>query len=141
VRTLNRLFTSSTTCESDQGVRISRQPFTKPPQYCLHRGSGQAVVYLQGRPRYLGKYQSPESHETYARIIAEWTRRSLADEQTVPLESISVNHLLVGYFGNTKSNYVDAVGKQTSEYQSMLYAAQPLRKLYGRTLAPVDHTT
>ena len=27
----------------------------KPPSYCLHKASGQAVVWLDGRSHYLGK--------------------------------------------------------------------------------------
>jgi integrase len=39
--------------------------------YRLHRASGQAVVTLQGRTYYLGKYGSPESKEKFHRLVAE----------------------------------------------------------------------
>jgi integrase len=39
--------------------------------YRLHRGSGQAVVTLQGRTYYLGRYGSPESKEKFHRLVAE----------------------------------------------------------------------
>ena len=43
------------------------------PKYCLHKGSGQAYVKLNGKRRYLGVYGSTESREAYARlIIASW---------------------------------------------------------------------
>lgn len=42
----------------------------KVPNYCLHKKSGQAVVRIRGKDRYLGKYGSPESRErTEAREI------------------------------------------------------------------------
>jgi len=44
----------------------------KVPSYCLHKASGRAVVRLGGRDVYLGEYGSPESHEEYERVIAEW---------------------------------------------------------------------
>jgi hypothetical protein len=37
----------------------------KPPDYCLHKASGQAVVKLDGRSHYLGIYGSPESQAAY----------------------------------------------------------------------------
>ena len=43
-----------------------------PPSYRLHKGRGSAVVTIDGRNRYLGPYGSPESHEEYARLLAEW---------------------------------------------------------------------
>ena len=46
-------------------------PSAKVPSYCRHKASGQAVVRLNGRDHYLGPYGSPESHEHYARLIAE----------------------------------------------------------------------
>lgn len=77
---------------------MSRQSFTKPPKYCFHRGSGQAVVYIQRRPHYLGKYESSESHEGYARIIADWTQRPSAGEVAQQPQCVSVNQLLLANF-------------------------------------------
>ena len=41
------------------------------PSYRLHKPSGQARVIIDGEHIYLGQYGSPESHERYARLIAE----------------------------------------------------------------------
>jgi indoleamine 2,3-dioxygenase len=38
----------------------------------LHKPSGRAVVYLDRRPVYLGKYDSPESRERYRQLITEY---------------------------------------------------------------------
>lgn len=48
----------------------------KPPKYRLHKGSGQAIVSINGRRLYLGVYGTPKSHELYEKAISEW-RRSL----------------------------------------------------------------
>jgi hypothetical protein len=44
----------------------------KIPKYRLHRGTGQALVQINGDRIYLGVYDSPESHEQYRRILAEY---------------------------------------------------------------------
>src|SRR5258708_14206673 len=42
---------------------------TAVPAYCLHKPSGQAVVYLHRRAVYLGAFGSPKSKEAYPRPI------------------------------------------------------------------------
>jgi hypothetical protein len=44
----------------------------RTPSLCLHKASGQAVVRLDGKDHYLGKYGSPESEAEYNRLIGEW---------------------------------------------------------------------
>jgi len=44
----------------------------RTPSYRLHRPSGQAVVTLNGRDFYLGKYGTAASRQTYDRLVAEW---------------------------------------------------------------------
>jgi integrase len=43
----------------------------KAPKYCLHKPSGRAYLRIRGRVRYIGKYGTPESLETYGRLVAE----------------------------------------------------------------------
>ena len=51
----------------------------RPPKLCYHNGTGQAMVYIGGKVRYLGAYDgkhaSAEVQEAYKRIVAEWTGR------------------------------------------------------------------
>jgi hypothetical protein len=42
------------------------------PKYRLHKGRGQALVQINGKQIYLGKYNSKESKEEYRRLVAEW---------------------------------------------------------------------
>lgn len=44
----------------------------RPPKYGRHKASGQAVVYVNGREVYLGKYGSPQSHERYQAFLVAW---------------------------------------------------------------------
>jgi len=39
------------------------------PKYRLHRGSGQAMVMLNGRAHYLGRHNIPHSKERYDRLV------------------------------------------------------------------------
>jgi len=41
----------------------------RPPKYRLHKGSGQALVQLNGERTYLGKYGSEDSKEAYRRLV------------------------------------------------------------------------
>ena len=43
----------------------------KLPSYRHHKGTGQAFVQVKGKRHYLGRYNTPESKEKYARFIAE----------------------------------------------------------------------
>ncbi len=42
------------------------------PAYCYHKSDDSAVVYINRRPVYLGRYGSPESRKKYGEVIAEF---------------------------------------------------------------------
>lgn len=44
---------------------------SSPPSYRHHKARDCTVVTIAGHNHYLGPYGSPESHERYARLIAE----------------------------------------------------------------------
>ncbi len=41
------------------------------PKLCLHKPSGRAVMFVNRRPVYLGKYDTPEAREAYGELIAK----------------------------------------------------------------------
>ena len=49
------------------------RPRTTQPSYCRDKSSGRALVVLNGKRVWLGKYDTPESREKYHRVVAEWT--------------------------------------------------------------------
>jgi integrase len=118
-------------------------PRRKPvPSYRLHKQSGQAVVTLpdgQGGRRdvLLGKYDSPESRQEFARVLAEWEasgrRPPKSAEGSAP--DLTVNELLVRYWRWAKQHYRDADGNPGRELDNMKDALHPLRALYGHTAA------
>ena len=46
-------------------------PTFRTPSYRYHKPSGQAVVTLNGRDIYLGRYGSPETRAEFDRLLAE----------------------------------------------------------------------
>lgn len=78
---------------------------TRTPCYRLHKSSGQAVVTLDGRDRYLGRHGSAESRVEYDRIIAEWlvNGRRILKPAFGPSGDLTVNEMLLAYL-----RYADA---------------------------------
>jgi hypothetical protein len=78
-------------------------PSGKVPAYCRHKAFGQAVVRLDGRDHNLGPYGSPESHERYARLIAERQSRPHPKATETAIEgrrcqtNLSINEVMLAY--------------------------------------------
>ena len=113
------------------------QLINKPPSYCLHKASGQAVVWVDGHCRYLGKYGSDESHAAYRRLVAEWItdKRPFVTPKQLPEEvraDLRVSELLVVYLDFAREYYVKN-GRPTGEYRNMKDAIRPLGVLYETT--------
>lgn len=49
-------------------------PRKSVPSYRLHKPSGQARTIIDGRHVYLGKYNSSESRQRYALLLAEMSQ-------------------------------------------------------------------
>lgn len=102
------------------------------PRCRLHKGTGQAVVRLQGRDIYLGKSGSAASKEAYKRFVAEWSENGgkLLDSP----HANTVTDLVIAYtkFAVT---YYQKDGKPTNEVRMIKSAIKIARQLYGRTPA------
>jgi integrase len=108
-----------------------------PPKYRHYRPKNLAVVRIDGRDHYLGRYDSPESREAYHRLLAEHAAGSRpAAPAPTPRRtpaSLTINQLVNAYRQHAEGYYVRD-GKQTKELADMRYACRPLRELYGSTL-------
>lgn len=80
------------------------------PRYCLHKPTGQAYVRIDGRFRYLGPFESPESKTRYGEII---TALQLRVDRDRPLE-FTVGELVLIYLEHARA-YYRKNGRQTSE--------------------------
>ena len=97
------------------------------PKYCHHKARNLARVTIDGRDIYLGSYDSPESHEKYDRLIAEW----LLSRRVDPADGrpLTICELMVSYL-QFALNYYIKDGERTSEFGCITVAMKPLRKLY-----------
>ena len=106
----------------------------RPPTYRRHKVRNCAVVTIDGRNHYLRPFGSPESHEKYARLIAEWR---LHAKHLLPTTgprridaTLSVNELILAYYRHAQSYYVKG-GRPTSEQDNIRQALRFVRQLYG----------
>jgi integrase len=102
---------------------------TRLPKYRKHKGSGQAVVTLNGQDYYLGVHGTAASKREYDRLTAEWQangRKVVADD------GISVSELILAYLKHATAYYVKD-GKPTAELDCIKSAMRPLKARYGHT--------
>jgi integrase len=102
------------------------------PRYRRHKGTGQAVVRLQGRDIYLGKHGTAASREAYKRFLAEWSQNG--GRLPVAQQAVTVTELVVAYIEFAKS-YYRKDGKPTNELRMIKAAIKVARELYGRVPA------
>ncbi len=107
------------------------------PKYSRHRASGRAVVTLNGKDCYLGRYGSQASRDEYDQLTAQWLAngRKLPGQETSDSpsepETMSVSELLIAYWRFAKKYYVKD-GKPTSELSCIKLAMKMLKANYGR---------
>ncbi len=107
------------------------------PSYRRHKARNVAVVTINGKNHYLGPWQSPESHEQYAALIAEWRRNggtlpAPASPAATPAHAapLTVSELILAYFRFAQTLYVKH-GRPTSEQGCIKQALRFARQLYG----------
>ena len=55
--------------------------YHRPPKYCLHKGTKQATVSINGQRIYLGPYGSPQSHIKYQQVLKQWQEKRDQEQQ------------------------------------------------------------
>ena len=101
------------------------------PKYRHHNASGLALVEIRGRHFYLGKFDSPESHEKYNRLIGGY----LVQKNVSPLEptlgAICIDQRILRYFKSAKTHYVRD-GEPTVDVHHIGITQRRLPRLCGR---------
>lgn len=100
------------------------------PSYCHHKGSGQACVWIDRKPVYLGLHGSPESKRRYEEILRDLHQT----RQDVPYGAkagCTVEELLAAFLTHARAYYVHPDGRQTQEVYQMRMAARPVQELYA----------
>ncbi len=78
------------------------------PKYCLHKGTGQAYVRVQGARHYLGVHGSEASIERYNRFVAEMvaTDRATPAPASLPVpHDVTVAEVLAAYLRHAEGYY------------------------------------
>jgi hypothetical protein len=104
----------------------------KVPAYCRQKvkgGADRAFVKLNGHREWLGRYGSPESHERYSQVIAEW--RAGGCRPRVAEEDLTITELVVAFLDRATQHYRLPDGTPTSETDNYRQALRPMRELYG----------
>jgi integrase len=109
------------------------------PKYRHYKPKDLAVVRIDGRDFYLGKYGSEESKQRYRRLLAE---RLASPAPAPPAQAaqdrqpgLSVSELIVAYWDRHVATYYIKHGRPTSERDNIRQALRFLRRLYGHTPA------
>jgi hypothetical protein len=84
-------------------------PPQRLPKYWHDKPKDLAVVRIDGRDVYLGKYDSPESREKYNRAVAAWLTTGAEPEpawsMTPDLGSPSVSEVVLAFFKAHDKHY------------------------------------
>jgi integrase len=104
----------------------------RPPKYRRHKAKNLAVVTLNGRDHYLGKYGSAASHEAYRRLTAQWMLGG--GKMPVDRGEVTVSEVLAAHLRFARGYYVKN-GKPTNEIPTLKRAMGLVKGLYGRELA------
>ncbi len=117
----------------------ARSPYL--PKYRHYKPKDLAVVRIDGKDHYLGKFGSEQSHQKYRRLIAEHlTSPATAPAPNLPVHrngSIdpTVDHLLIAYWDRHVVSYYVKDGRPTSEQDNIRQALRFLHRLFGDTPA------
>jgi integrase len=101
----------------------------RTPSYRIHKSSGQAVVTLDGRDYYLGRYGSVASRAEYDRLISEWLANGRRMPSSAPSD-LAVAELIAQYTEFADWYYVKH-GERTKEAVNIEIAMRPVNLLYG----------
>jgi integrase len=109
------------------------------PKYRHYKPKDLAVVRIDGKDHYLGRYGSPTSRERYQRLVAEWLlgRKPAHAAETAdgPGTKLSVSELVLAYWRHAEQHYRTPDGRPGQELENVRVALRPVRRLYGATPA------
>src|SRR4051812_1707962 len=113
---------------------VSRPPFSRQvdPKYRHYKPKGLAVVRINGRDIYLGKYDSPQSWEKYYPVLAAGRLTGRAHSPWGSSEgpavfALSVNELLLAFWRYAEVSSRRADGAPTAELDNLRLALRPLK--------------
>jgi hypothetical protein len=112
-----------------------RTAVRKPPSYRLHKPKGQAVVTLNGKDFYLGKFGTPESKQAYGRKIAEWNANGGHIMPKATERGVFVAEVLAAFIQHAEQHYRNSDGTPSTELGVFKPLIGLVNELYGDTAA------
>jgi len=109
-------------------------PQRSEPTYCRQRvknAPDRAFVVLDGRRRYLGRFDTPQSRERYHRILAEWNAAGGKLPPSLRRERVTVADLIDRYQRAAEARYRKPTGEPTSQVGDVAQALKHVRRLYA----------
>jgi len=100
----------------------------KVPPFRVHKATGQSYVNLDGRRVYLGRADTPEAKQRYARALAEWTVNG--GRRSVPQAELTIVELVNAFRAHCEAESLDE--RDLGHFKS---AWTPTVELYGETPA------
>lgn len=104
------------------------------PKYRLHKGSGQALVQINGERIYLGKYGTDESREKYRRLVTELMAGGQVPTVATGAE-LTITEVINAYWKHCQGWYVLKDGRPSGWLDHIHLVLRLLRETYGRTPA------
>lgn len=107
------------------------------PTYRKHKSSGTARCWVNGSWLNLGKYDSPESHREFNRIVAEFSASAgrLNRVNIVLSPDITVDEVMLGFLRHAERYYRREDGTPTTELDEIKRSVAMVRRIYGGTAA------
>jgi integrase len=115
-------------------------PISRLPKYRHYKPRNLAVVRLNGRDYYLGKYGTPESWSKYHRLLADQKSGDLTSslpqsQSSTSPTGLTVKEVMLAFLKDRDGYYRHADGTPTGELDNFRTALKPLKRLYDNTHA------
>ena len=110
-------------------MRTNRKPDV--PTYKLHKATGQAYAIFNGKRRYFGRRELPESKARYDQAVAEWLANGRRVRVAAP--DLSVAELCAAFMRHAVTYYRKPDGTPTGTPWNYKAATGFLDRLYGTT--------
>lgn len=104
------------------------------PKYRKHRASGQAIVTLAGKDRYLGPHGTKASHLEYDRVVGEWLAAGRPSRATADATDVTVSEVCAAFWKHARQYYTKD-GSPTGAADTFRPVLKLLKDIYGKTCA------
>lgn len=111
------------------------RPKNPVPAYKHHKPTNTARCWVNGGWVSLGRWNSPESRQAHARILAELAAAPAPAVARPLSQAVTVDEVLLAFWRHAQQHYRLPDGTPTNELKEFRLTFVPLRELYGTTPA------